>query len=109
VTFDASDIQSHVQGLTTALMRRFAQLGLPVMTPSEPVLHGASVCVMTPDADRIVSALEDEAGVYAWGGRGRVRFSFHGYNSPRDVDVVADAMRAVWPRFGTSDRLGAAT
>ncbi|WP_426956585.1 aminotransferase class V-fold PLP-dependent enzyme [Muricoccus radiodurans] len=98
--FEARDIQSHVQRLTTALLEHFAASGIPVTTPADPVRHGASVCVATPQADLIVGALEEEAGIYAWGGRGRVRFSFHGYNSIDEVGVVARAMHAVWPRLG---------
>jgi selenocysteine lyase/cysteine desulfurase len=90
-------VLSHVQGLTTALLAAFEGLGLPVTTPADPAQHGASVCIALPDADRIVTALEDRAGILAWGGRGRVRFSFHGYNSDRDVAAIADAMRALVP------------
>jgi selenocysteine lyase/cysteine desulfurase len=35
-------------------------------------------------------------GVLAWNGQGRVRFSFHGYNSRRDVDRAIDALAAEW-------------
>ena len=34
-----------------------------------------------------------ESGVLAWNGQGRVRFSFHGYNSRQDVDRAVDALR----------------
>jgi selenocysteine lyase/cysteine desulfurase len=95
--FDPGTVQAHVQGLTTALLAAFEGLGLPVTTPADPAQHGASVCIALPDADRIVAALEDRAGILAWGGRGRVRFSFHGYNSDRDVAAIADAMRALVP------------
>ena len=36
-------------------------------------------------------------GVLAWNGQGRVRFSFHGYNSAQDVDRAIDALCAEWP------------
>jgi cysteine desulfurase/selenocysteine lyase len=95
--FETRRTLAHVQGLTTSLLTRFAEAGLPVTTPADPAHHGASVCVALPDADAIVAALEDRAGILAWGGRGRVRFSFHGYNSDRDVATIADAMRALVP------------
>jgi selenocysteine lyase/cysteine desulfurase len=94
---DARRTLAHVQGLTASLFEAFRALGLPVTTPSEPERHGASVCVALPEADAVVAALEDRAGILAWGGRGRVRFSFHGYNSDRDVAAIADAMRALVP------------
>jgi selenocysteine lyase/cysteine desulfurase len=95
--FEARDIEAHVQSLTAALLARLASLGLPVTTPADPAEHGASVCLALPDADAVVAALEDRYGIYAWGGRGRVRFSFHGYNGSEDVDAVADAMAALMP------------
>ena len=35
-------------------------------------------------------------GVLAWNGQGRIRFSFHGYNSRRHVDQAIDALSAEW-------------
>jgi hypothetical protein len=35
-------------------------------------------------------------GVLAWNGQGRIRFSFHGYNSSRDVDQAVGAVSAEW-------------
>ncbi len=95
--FDVRAVHSHVQGLTAALLDRFADLGIAVTTPRDPARHGASVCVALPDADAVVAALEERAGIYAWGGRGRIRFSFHGYNSTRDVEAVAAAMGTLAP------------
>ena len=37
-----------------------------------------------------------ERGVWAWNGRGRIRFSFHGYNGGDDVDKIVAALREVW-------------
>jgi selenocysteine lyase/cysteine desulfurase len=95
--FETHAVLSHVQGLTTALLRALDGLGLPVTTPADASRHGASVCVALPDADAVVAALEERHGILAWGGRGRVRFSFHGYNSDRDVAAIAEAMRALVP------------
>jgi selenocysteine lyase/cysteine desulfurase len=47
--------------------------------------------VASPRAAAIVDALY-ERGVYAWNGQGRVRFSFHGYNTMADVDRVVEAL-----------------
>ncbi|MGE0222425.1 MAG: aminotransferase class V-fold PLP-dependent enzyme [Acetobacteraceae bacterium] len=93
--FDMRDVQRHVQGLTTALLDRFAALQIPVMTPRDPARHGASVCVASPRAQALVDALQDQ-GVWAWNGHGRIRFSFHGYNDMRDVVRIADGMQSVW-------------
>lgn len=88
--FAMADVQAHVQGLTTALHDRFTALGIQPSTPRDPARHGASVCVDTPRNGPIVAALQDQ-GIFAWGGRGRVRFSFHGYNGMADVDRIAGA------------------
>ncbi|MGE0415906.1 MAG: aminotransferase class V-fold PLP-dependent enzyme [Acetobacteraceae bacterium] len=93
--FDMHDVQRHVQGLTTALLDRFAALQIPVMTPADPARHGASVCVASPHAQAMVDALQAH-DVWAWNGHGRVRISFHGYNCMDDVERVATAMQAVW-------------
>ncbi len=79
-TFDMRAVQAHVQGLTTDMLARLQALRIPVLTPADPARHGASVCVPSPRAGDIVRAL-GEQGVLAWNGQGRVRFSFHGYNT----------------------------
>jgi len=93
--FDMRDVQRHVQGLTCDLLVRLRALQIPSTTPDDPARHGASVCVASSRAQQIVDALY-ERGVYAWNGHGRVRFSFHGYNSTQDVDRIVDALQSVW-------------
>jgi cysteine desulfurase/selenocysteine lyase len=93
--FDMRAVQSHVQGLTVALLERLAALQIPSTTPIEPSRHGASVCVASSRAQAIVDELY-ASGVYAWNGHGRVRFSFHGYNAMSDVDRIGRALQAAW-------------
>jgi cysteine desulfurase/selenocysteine lyase len=62
------------------------------MTPSDPMRHGASVCIASPRASAVVDALYAQ-GVYAWNGQGRVRISFHGYNTMTDVERTVAALR----------------
>ncbi len=93
--FDMRDVQHHVQSLTTALLDRLDALQIPSTTPRDPSRHGASVCVASSQAQQIVDALY-ERGVYAWNGHGRVRFSFHGYNSLQDIDRIVAALQPVW-------------
>ena len=92
---DMRDVQAHVQALTTAMLARLRTLQLPTLTPADPARHGASVCVPSSRARAIVDGMARN-GVLAWNGQGRVRFSFHGYNSARDVDRAIDALRAEW-------------
>jgi selenocysteine lyase/cysteine desulfurase len=93
--FEMNDVRGHVQTLTCALLDRLESLQIPSTTPRDPARHGASVCVASPRARAIVDAMA-ERGVWAWNGHGRVRFSFHGYNSGTDVDRIADALRDAW-------------
>jgi selenocysteine lyase/cysteine desulfurase len=93
--YDMHAVQAHVQSLTTAMLDRLRALQLPTLTPTDPARHGASVCVPTTRSRDIVDAMAHN-GVLAWSGAGRVRFSFHGYNSAPDVDRAVDALRAEW-------------
>jgi cysteine desulfurase / selenocysteine lyase len=93
--YDMRAVQAHVQTLTTAMLDRLRSLQLPTLTPADPARHGASVCVPSAQAQKIVDAMAGN-GVLTWNGQGRVRFSFHGYNSARDVDRAVDALRAEW-------------
>jgi cysteine desulfurase / selenocysteine lyase len=90
---DMRVVEWHVQGLTTALLARLDAMGIASTTPPDPRRHGASVCLEHPRASQLVEALYDQ-GVRCWNGRGRLRFSFHGYNSLRDVDRIEAALRA---------------
>ncbi len=89
--FDMADVQRHVQSLTVALLDQLAASRVPVMTPRDPRRHGASVCIPSPDAQAIVERMYRQ-DVYAWNGQGRVRISFHGYNTMADVDRTFAAL-----------------
>lgn len=86
-------LQRHVQALTVALLDRLAEAGIASTTPRDPARHGANVCIAHPRAAAIVAAMAAQ-GVLAWNGRGRVRFSFHGYNHPGELGRIMDALTA---------------
>jgi selenocysteine lyase/cysteine desulfurase len=90
--FDMHDVQRHVQTLTVALLGELAASQVPAMTPGDPARHGASVCVASPRAREIVDAMYGQS-VYSWNGEGRVRISFHGYNTMADVERAVVALR----------------
>jgi selenocysteine lyase/cysteine desulfurase len=92
--FETAAITRHVQGLTAALLEGLARAGIPTTTPADPARHGASVCIAHPQAGALAAALH-ERGVWAWNGRGRVRFSFHGYNGMADVGRILAALAAI--------------
>jgi cysteine desulfurase/selenocysteine lyase len=90
--FDMLDVQRHVQTLTVALLELLTASQISSMTPRDPMRHGASVCIASPRASAVVDALYAQ-GVYAWNGQGRVRISFHGYNTMTDVERTVAALR----------------
>ncbi|MDR3532001.1 MAG: aminotransferase class V-fold PLP-dependent enzyme [Rhodopila sp.] len=90
--FDMQDVQHHVQTLTVALLDELAARQIAVMTPRDPARHGASVCIASPRAQAVVDALYGQ-GIYTWNGQGRIRVSFHGYNTMSDVERTAQALR----------------
>ncbi|KAL2435303.1 hypothetical protein ABEF95_015298 [Exophiala dermatitidis] len=91
-------IEQHVQGLTTELMTRLEHEEIPFTTPRARQDHGASVTIDCPGAKEIVGEL-DQLGIQAWNGRGRVRFSFHGYNCLDDVARIIKEFPRLWKHW----------
>lgn len=98
--WDPAEIEQHVQLLTTDLLERLEQEGIRSSTPREKTRHGASVTIDCAGASEIVDKLSS-AGIYAWNGRDRVRFSFHGYNSTRDVERIMQVFPTLWKEANT--------
>ncbi|MGG5818307.1 aminotransferase class V-fold PLP-dependent enzyme [Falsiroseomonas sp. HW251] len=86
-------LAAHVTALTAALLDRLATAGIASTTPRDPARHGANVCIAHPRAAAMVAAMA-RRGVLAWNGRGRIRFSFHGYNDLAQLDRIMDALTA---------------
>lgn len=93
--FDVRAVQTHVEALTTDLLSRLGQLQIVSTTPGDPGRRGGNVCIEHPRAQAMVDALA-ERGVWAWNGRGRIRFSFHGYNGGDDVDRIVTSLRDIY-------------
>jgi selenocysteine lyase/cysteine desulfurase len=86
-------IATHVRSLTLALLEALERHRIASTTPRDPARHGANVCIAHPRANAIVNAMA-ERGVLAWNGRGRIRFSFHGYNDAAELPRIVDTLRA---------------
>jgi len=93
--YGVAALSSHVEALASELLGRLAALQIASTTPEDPARRGGNVCIAHPRAQTMVDALA-ERGVWAWNGRGRIRFSFHGYNGGDDVDKIVAALREVW-------------
>jgi len=84
-------IQSHVQALTGDLHDRLSAVGIHPSTPRDPDRHGASICIDGNFEQRVVDDLH-RRGVYIWGGRGRLRISFHGFNQRCELDTIVSEL-----------------
>jgi len=93
--FDAKAIQDHVQALTVDLHDRLSAAGIASSTPRDADRHGASICI---DGDFEHGFVDDlhRRGLYVWGGRGRLRISFHGFNQRSELDAIT---RVLLPRL----------
>ncbi len=89
---DMQNVQSHVQTLTSALLGELAGSQFRITTPADPARRGASICIASPNAAQVVDALYQQ-GIYTWNGQGRIRISFHGYNTLADVELIAAALQ----------------
>jgi selenocysteine lyase/cysteine desulfurase len=88
-------LSAHIERLTSGFMEGLRRLEIPLLTPLDRVRRGPNVCVPSANANDLTRALEDR-GILTWNGVGRVRFSFHGFNSSEDVARALDAMARDW-------------
>ncbi len=92
---DPALLRRHVAALTAALISRLRKAGIPLTTPADPARHGANVCMDSGAAQAMCNELNDMK-IFGWNGHGRLRFSFHGYNTMADVERIATALPAIW-------------
>jgi selenocysteine lyase/cysteine desulfurase len=81
-----------LQPLVAQLRAGLHQLGLPILTPSEPG-HQAGIVAITCPASEAVKRHLAEVGVYVHGDDGRVRAALHWYNRPEHVESYLTALR----------------
>ncbi|KAL3496893.1 pyridoxal phosphate-dependent transferase [Aspergillus germanicus] len=101
--WEVTEIEEHVQVLTTELWRRFDGEGIRPSTPREKWKHGANVTVHCKGATEIVDQMS-AVGILAWNGYGRVRFSFHGHNCMKDVDRIMEVFPGLWRQWNAYAR-----
>ncbi len=79
------NIENHVLYLGEKLIGGLQELGLQVMTPSEPHQRAGNIAFSFERGEELAAQL-GEAGVLCWGGDGRLRCSIHGFNDQADIE-----------------------
>jgi selenocysteine lyase/cysteine desulfurase len=89
-----ANVEAHSLALVDAAIAGLNDLGLDVITPSDPARHAGNVAFLHPDGEIFARRLA-EHGVLLWGGDGRVRASFHVLNCKSDVSRLLAGVTAV--------------
>lgn len=84
-------IEAHLRTLSERLLTGLKALGIDCLTPALPELRAGILAFETPDFARIAEGLEAD-GIDIWAKDGRVRISFHGYNTVADIDACLNAL-----------------
>jgi len=88
-----AETEAHVRELNALLRDGLDELGATVVTPREPELSGALLCVRSTDVNALVGALEEQ-GIVTSCRDDNLRISAHCYNTAEDVQAVLDALAA---------------
>ncbi len=90
----ARDIETHALDLAADMRRRLEGLGLALLTPADRLRHAANVAFRHERSLEIGREL-GRRRILTWASDGRVRLSFHVFNSARDVERVEKALRDI--------------
>lgn len=101
-----ANIEAHSLALVGMAMSGLRNLGLDVITPSDPARHAGSVAFLHSQGELFARMLADH-GVLVWGGDGRVRASFHVMNSKKDVSRLISGVEQVLAKMPTKGTLSA--
>lgn len=86
-TVDAAAMERHALEVSGGLIEALTGAGYRLLTPPEPHRRGTNVSVSVDGGAHLAEQLF-RAGVRAWGGDGRLRFSVHGFNTHAEVETV---------------------
>jgi selenocysteine lyase/cysteine desulfurase len=86
-----AETEAHVRELNSILLDGLDELGARVVTPRDPELRGALICVASTDVERLVGVLGNE-GVVTSSRDGNLRISAHCYNTAEDVRTVLELL-----------------
>lgn len=91
---DGASLERYAMDLTDALIGELTGAGFGLLTPVSRTRHGTNVSATVEGdaaaaADRLL-----QAGIRAWGGDGRVRFSVHGFLTAADIEAAVSGLRS---------------
>ena len=84
-------IAAHAAALAAETHAALSRRGIPCLTPAEPERRGTSLAIPDPWGETLFRHL-DAAGIRCAHGVGRLRLSFHGYNTLRDLERLTDVL-----------------
>lgn len=89
-----AELEEYALDLSDALIGELTGAGFGLLTPRGRADHGTNVSAMVDGdaaaaADRLL-----RAGIRAWGGDGRVRFSVHGFLTADDIGAAVSGLRS---------------
>jgi selenocysteine lyase/cysteine desulfurase len=88
-----AETEAHVRELNALLRDGLDELGATAVTPREPELSGALLCVRSTDVNALVGVLEEQ-GIVTSCRDDNLRISAHCYNTAEDVEAVLEALTA---------------
>ena len=91
-TVEAAAMERHAMEVSGVLLEGLAAQGFTLLTPRELHRRGTNISVAADDGAHLAEQLF-RAGVRAWGGDGRLRFSVHGFNTHAEVATTLRVLR----------------
>lgn len=84
-------IASHVRKMCGHILDGYRDLGLEIMTPTNPGQRAGNACFHHPDAASIMAELK-RRNILVWGDHQRVRASCHLFTTRSDIDAYLNAL-----------------
>ena len=100
-------IRAHSITLTSRLLEKLLELGLPSLTPRDPERRGGTVCVNPEGSEEIARELLEQQFLIDWRPDAGIRISPHFYNTEDECDrIVAEIAALVSKRPALRTTMG---